>query len=167
MGDAVSSTVSPLLPLHTSPIHTSSSTARHDSSDTAVTVNSSPLNQMDTEGFYEHVFTIDLPEGKCVGLQLPSTPLPLNNPTSLNPDIIQGNENHWIRKFLHPDEVQFGIEMPSDSARNTFFIGRLAMRTALNLVASTSDAKYYHKDQCPTCNVQCTKYNVHQYSTSR
>lgn len=141
-----------MLPLHTSPIHTSSSTARHDASDTAIRVNSISLDQVatektpETESFYKHVFSIDLPEGKCVGLQLPPVPLPPKNPVSLDPDIIQVNENHWIRKVLHSDEVQFGIDLPSDSARNTFFIGRLAMRTALNLV-SQSDAN--SSDHCP------------------
>ena len=153
VSDAVSSTVSPLPPLHTSPIHTRSSSAHHDSSNNVIRDNSKSLDQAGTENipetqiFYKHIFSIDLPEGKCVGLQLPLEPLSPPNPASLDPDIIQQNDNHWIRQALHPDEVQFGMDLPSDISRNTFFIGRLAMRTALNL-ASKSDAKSY--EPCPT-----------------
>jgi len=35
------------------------------------------------------------------------------------------------KKILHLDEVQYGLEQPSDNARMTFYLGRLAMRTAL------------------------------------
>lgn len=80
---------------------------------------------------YENIFSLDLPEGKCVGLRLTFPNQAPTVPTSLDPMQIKSNANHWIKEILHPDEVQYGFEQPSESARTTFFIGRLAMRTAL------------------------------------
>ncbi len=88
---------------------------------------------LQNEKHFETLFTIDLPEGKCVGLQF----LPTQYQTSLCPSEITSTENHWIKQMLHPEEVQYGIDLPSETARLTFFIGRLAMRTAL--ILSTSD----------------------------
>ena len=84
---------------------------------------------------YETIFTLDLPEGKCVGLRLSTQYQESEIPTSLCPTQIQSNENHWIKQILHPEEVQYGMELPSEPARLTFFIGRLAMRTALTLAS--------------------------------
>jgi len=95
------------------------------------------MNQNNNPHF-ETIFTLDLPEGKCVGLRI-------NNPEihqlpeaslSLHPTQIQNNSNHWIKQILHPHEVEYGIELPSNTARLTFFIGRLAMRTALTLISN-------------------------------
>mmetsp|Transcript_8173 Transcript_8173/g.15382 ORF Transcript_8173/g.15382 Transcript_8173/m.15382 type:complete len:474 (+) Transcript_8173:181-1602(+) len=80
---------------------------------------------------YENIFSLDLPEGKCVGLRLTHPNQAPTVPTSLDPFQIKSNENHWIKEILHPDEVEYGFQQPSESARITFFIGRLAMRTAL------------------------------------
>jgi phosphopantetheine--protein transferase-like protein len=80
---------------------------------------------------YEHIFSLDLPEGKCVGLRLTHPNQAPTVPTSLDPIQIRSNKNHWIKEILHPDEVEYGFQQPSESARITFFIGRLAMRTAL------------------------------------
>lgn len=82
----------------------------------------------------ENVFSYDLPEGKCVGLRLISQNNSSMNSASLDPIQIRSNENHWIKKLLHADEVQFGIDLPTDYARMSFYVGRLAMRTALSLV---------------------------------
>jgi|ERR1711957_656176 len=81
----------------------------------------------------ENIFSYDLPEGKCVGLRLIPQKYPLNNSASLDPIHIRTNENHWIKQTLHADEVQLGIELPTEQSRVTFYVGRLAMRTALSL----------------------------------
>lgn len=80
---------------------------------------------------YDTIFSIDIPEGKCVGLVLSNPYQAPTVPTSLDPNMIESNDEHWIKKILHPDEVQYGLEQPSDNARMTFYLGRLAMRTAL------------------------------------
>jgi phosphopantetheine--protein transferase-like protein len=80
---------------------------------------------------YETLFSLDLPEGKCVGLKLTNPKQAPTVPTSLDPKQIQSNENHWIKQILHPDEVKYGSELSFEAQRMTFFIGRLAMRTAL------------------------------------
>jgi Phosphopantetheinyl transferase component of siderophore synthetase len=99
--------------------HTTSSVESHTSCATAV------------PNMYEHLFSLDLPEGKCVGLRLTHPNQAPTVPTSLDPSQIRSNKNHWIKEILHPDEVEYGFQQPSESARITFFIGRLAMRTAL------------------------------------
>jgi len=81
----------------------------------------------------ENVFSYDLPEGMCVGLRLNSQNHSSKDSASLDPIEIESNENHWIKKPLHADEVQFGIDLPTEHARMTFYVGRLAMRTALSL----------------------------------
>jgi len=80
---------------------------------------------------YENIFSFDLPEGKCVGLRLSNPNQAPTVATSLDPRQIESNHSHWIKKMLHPDEVKYGFEQPSENARMTFYIGRLAMRTAL------------------------------------
>lgn len=81
----------------------------------------------------ENVFSYDLPEGKCVGLRLVPQTYSVNKSASLDPKEIQSNENHWIKQTLHADEVQYGIDLPTEQARMTFYVGRLAIRTALSL----------------------------------
>jgi len=81
---------------------------------------------------WEKIFTFDLPEGKCVGVRL--SDLPPTHPSSLELTQINSNKDHWVKQLLHPDEVKFGIDLATESSRMTFYLGRLAMRTALNLV---------------------------------
>jgi len=81
----------------------------------------------------ENVFSYDLPEGKCVGLRLLSQNHSSKNSASLDPIQIRSNENHWLKKTLHADEVQYGIDLPTDHVRMSFYVGRLAIRTALSL----------------------------------
>lgn len=80
---------------------------------------------------YETVFSLDLPEGKCVGIEISNPHQEPTATTSLDPTQISSNENHWIKKILHPDEVQYGLEARTDLNRISFFLGRLAMRSAL------------------------------------
>lgn len=80
---------------------------------------------------YETVFSLDVPEGKCVALRLSNPYQAKCLPTSLDPFQIQSNPNHWLRQILHPEEIEYGCQLSSEPARISFFMGRLAMRTAL------------------------------------
>ncbi len=80
---------------------------------------------------YKKLFSLDVPEGKCVGLKLLNLDLAPSVPTSLDSKQIQSNENHWLRSILHPDEIAYGSDISLNHQRITFFVGRLAMRTVL------------------------------------
>lgn len=90
---------------------------------------------------WEKVFSLDLPEGKCVGLRL----IPMSSsddPNSTFWSQIQCNSQHSLRQYLHPKEIDYALSnMPSESARNTFLIGRLAMRSAMNELKEDCDNK--------------------------
>jgi hypothetical protein len=74
------------------------------------------------------IFDLELPEGRCIGLRLQElSPI---HPDALTPDAVH-HPDHWIHTLLHPEEVQFGISEPSEQARISFFLGRLAMREIL------------------------------------
>ncbi len=58
----------------------------------------------------------ELPVGaRCVALQLQET-----------------NQQHWIPTVLHPLELEYGRQLPSFKTRNSFFLGRLALRQVLD-----------------------------------
>ena len=67
---------------------------------------------------------IELPEGRCVGVSfsdLPSTTVA----TSLGE-----NKDHWMHSVYHPKELAYGLQL-SDVSATSFWLGRLAMRIAL------------------------------------
>ena len=72
------------------------------------------------------IFSAELPEGYCVGISLCE---PKSHPTSF-PDNIASDSTHWLHQYLHRDEISYGCQL-NDSVRNTFFLGRLAIRNAL------------------------------------
>jgi 4'-phosphopantetheinyl transferase EntD len=81
---------------------------------------------------YECIFELLLPEGRCVGLQLAD--LPDDHPDALvahNIAIKDSCKAHWIYDCLHPDEIDYGMALQSDSRRKSFWVGRLAIRQAL------------------------------------
>jgi len=92
---------------------------------------------------WKHVFDIELPEGRCVGVEL-MHPGP-DHPDSLSPENI-ARSSHWIHAMLHPQEVAFGVSQPKEHARDSFFVGRLAMREALRLEQNSAHASIL-KDQ--------------------
>lgn len=79
---------------------------------------------------YDYLFSLELPEGRCVGLRLGDWPD--SHANALTPQAI-GSGDHWIHRVLHPQEVAYGIAQPVNHARETFYLGRLAMREALKL----------------------------------
>lgn len=92
-----------------------------------------PLNQ------HDGLFRIDLPEGTCVGLRLHSySPRIYNDPHPKYNNIVVHN---WIQNLLHPDEVSYGISLPTNVAKDIFFLGRLVMRVALQVISTSSDVK--------------------------
>jgi 4'-phosphopantetheinyl transferase N-terminal domain len=92
---------------------------------------------LDSLTILERLFDIPTPEGRCVGLQLMD--LEEGHPDSLLPELIVQNSTHWIHSLLHPDEVAYGVQLPSVARRETFFIGRIAVREALGLFQEPMD----------------------------
>jgi len=88
---------------------------------------------------YETVFCLDIPEGKCVCVQMKHPYQAPTVSTSLDSAQIETNEKHWIKQILHFEEVQYGREMPSDPNRLSFFMGRIAMRSALAIVGNNNN----------------------------
>jgi len=78
----------------------------------------------------DRLFDLELPEGRCVGLKFQD--IAEDSSDALTPTAIADN-NHWIHNLLHPEEIAYGLELPSDSTRQCFFLGRLAIREALRL----------------------------------
>lgn len=87
---------------------------------------------------WEEAFTVDVPEGLCVGLRLKSPQSP-SDPTPSSSHNIGECSDHWAQQLLHPKEVQYGMDIQSEVNRNSFFIGRLAMRYALMTASSCYD----------------------------
>lgn len=73
-------------------------------------------------------FDISLPEGRCIGVET-------TNETDCFPrDHFNGTatieSDHWLRSVFHKDEVEFGMRLKK--TRNSFWLGRLALRIALD-----------------------------------
>ena len=82
-------------------------------------------------------FRVRVPEGLCIGITLNDNQVDsgTKNKTrgitsTFSADII-ANPLHWARKILHPREVAHARSIQSDATRNTFVLGRLAMREGL------------------------------------
>jgi len=93
-----------------------------------------PAEMASCETGCDRIFDLELPEGRCVGFQLKKGLAP-DDPLNLSPEAIASNPRHWIRSLLHPDEIEYGMSLPSENGRRSFLIGRLAIRDALGLVA--------------------------------
>lgn len=81
-----------------------------------------------TWDYLDVLFDLDLPHGRCVAVQPRSD---LSKEKSLTGRAVEASKDHWVRSILHKDEIAFGLELASDEVRQTFFLGRLAMRKAL------------------------------------
>ena len=91
------------------------------SADTIASTNTPPTTTKHS-GHWEKEFAVEVPEGLCVGLSM----------NDVSPDA----KDHWIRKVLHPKEVEFALGLSSEKNRLSFFVGRLAMRYALATASS-------------------------------
>jgi enterobactin synthetase component D len=76
----------------------------------------------------DRLFDLELPEGRCIGLQLHD--ISPDHPDSLEPQAL-ANPDHWTRRVLHPEEVAYAREQPSENRRTSFVLGRLALRQGL------------------------------------
>jgi 4'-phosphopantetheinyl transferase EntD len=105
-------------------------------------INESPTQLHDDKGndglFFDRLCDLELSEGRCVGLTLRE--FAAQDPNALTPEAIAKNSSHWIHSRLDPQEIAFGIALPSEVRRETFFIGRLAVREALGLPLFTAPA---------------------------
>lgn len=92
---------------------------------------------------WKRMIDLEMPEGRCVGVQL--LPIDASHPDSLCTEAT-ANPAHWIHKMLHPQEVSFALAH-REGLRESFLVGRLAMREALRLErynASSSILKDEH-----------------------
>lgn len=71
---------------------------------------------------------VQLPEGRCVGVYVAE--LPGNKGAFATPESLAATPDHWMHAAYHPRELAFGMEL-SDSVASSFWLGRLAMRIAL------------------------------------
>ncbi|CAB9503056.1 Transferase [Seminavis robusta] len=86
---------------------------------------------------WNRLFDVEVPEGRCVGLEL--VDFGNDDTRSLEPEMITTNASHWIHSLLHEEEVAYGVTLPSPSRRDTFFIGRMAVREALGILGDTTN----------------------------
>lgn len=84
---------------------------------------------LDSLNVFDRLCDLETPEGRCVGLQLKD--FAEDHPDSLEVESIAQNSSHWIHSLLHPQEVAYGLEQKSRARRETYFIGRVAVREAL------------------------------------
>ena len=70
-------------------------------------------------------FDLSLPEGRCIGFETTDEEdsFPLDERTTIPSD-------HWLFSAFHKDEVDFGMQLKK--TRNSFWLGRLALRRALD-----------------------------------
>jgi 4'-phosphopantetheinyl transferase EntD len=118
---------------------------------------------------------LELPEGRCIGLQLADNlserdaltaeaVLRNHHPNHNDDDRSDRNNDHWLRDLLHPQEIDFGLQVyKCDAARQSFWMGRMALRRALEVSAacqqtecslqllqqlySMNDFKHHHRHQ--------------------
>ena len=93
---------------------------------------------------WERLLDLDLPEGRCIGLRL--SEVDPSHADALTPEGV-AHAKHWIHNLLHPQEVSFGVAQPSQHARTSFFLGRLAMRDALRMEKDTAKSISILKDE--------------------
>ncbi len=112
-------------------------------------------NQSDHEKYYHCFFDQQVPEGRCVGIQLIPVPsghmhsfehdqllLQSTTSTSTATSDVDANHrhhqhHHWLYDFLHPEEIHYGLQLHHIHHRQSFYMGRLAIRHALQLPPPT------------------------------
>ena len=87
----------------------------------------------------EQLFHLELPEGFCVGISFKgeSSSSICNPHTATTTAVTSETHCNWLNNYLHPDEIAFGYQLKEGTQRNTFFLGRLAIRHALTLLRPT------------------------------
>jgi phosphopantetheine--protein transferase-like protein len=79
---------------------------------------------LDRQKYVNNLFDFQLPQGRCVGLELPP---------EMENEALEGwsDSKHWVHSFLHHEEVLY-VQEKSRPVRKSFLLGRLALRDALN-----------------------------------
>ena len=102
-------------------------------------------------GGCERVLDLQLPEGRCVGYAINMTSASTSDPQHLlqHPEsalTLQAlaSPHHWLREYLHPQEISHGCNIPSDVGRTSFLLGRLALRNALRQVMGEDSLMQQH-----------------------
>lgn len=90
---------------------------------------------------YEHLFDVQLVEGRCVGVrigQLLAEESSISKHQQHNSDdsVVAAISNttqfaSWIHESLHPDEVHYASKLKSATSQKSFIGGRLALRHAM------------------------------------
>ena len=95
--------------------------------------------------FVDQLCDLQLPEGRCVGLTLQqdflsgdTNALTVEAITKINSNNHNHN-SHWIYQWLDPEEIEFGLSLLSTLRRETFFMGRMALREAMVGVLPQND----------------------------
>lgn len=107
------------------------------------------------DGEFSQLFRIRLPEGYCVGISLRFLHL-----DSTSTSVQQERDKlrrHWLQSYLHPEEVSYGYRLKEGMARNTFFLGRLAIRHALF---------YYNLDEPTICSTEIYSSEIQKHNSA-
>jgi len=91
---------------------------------------------------------IQVPEGQVVGLELRD--FAEDDPDAVEPQQISLTSNatgdhhhhhhhHWIYSVLHPDEIAYAMQQSSKVSRESFCIGRIAIRQAFERLGRRQD----------------------------
>ena len=94
---------------------------------------------------YQTTFDVTTPVGRCTGVSISS------QQTEQLSQLALGEDSHWLRKFLHPREIEYGRNIQSDTTRRSFLLGRLALRRALQSLQTSSnvvDREWLFSDDC-------------------
>jgi hypothetical protein len=143
----------------------------YDTNTTAtLAVGESSLHHHQQQRGFERIFDLQLPEGRCVGIQLvedlaPEHPDSLartnrilwggrphsagcGGGTSDGASAAQQPQHHWIYSRLHPDEISYGLALSSELSQRSFWLGRLAVRHALDWDYFRPEQPAILKDEC-------------------
>jgi 4'-phosphopantetheinyl transferase EntD len=71
---------------------------------------------------------------------------------------------HWIREYLHPREVEHGMDLPSGAGRTSFLLGRLALRQALECVGRMDDDSGAHSPDATTTTTVPFRASSHDFA---
>jgi 4'-phosphopantetheinyl transferase EntD len=83
------------------------------------------------------LFDLDLPEGKCIALQLIPNATTTIDSAATDSDDSSSVHASCFASVLHPDEIQYGLDRyTSLRTRTSFYLGRWALRTALHSIGS-------------------------------
>lgn len=75
-------------------------------------------------------FDTSLPEGRCIGV-VKTNEKEIFRRNALTRKSSTEESNHWIYSVFHPSEIDFAMNLKKNT-RNSFWLGRLAIRIALD-----------------------------------